>query len=192
MDDDTLMIRTAQGEEAAFRFLVQRWEKKVLAFLIHMLGSVEEAEDLVQDTFVHVFRKAVGYQPQGLFKSWLFRIAGNQARSRLRRRKILRWVRFDNTEHEIPAGETGPWTNSGPLADLERAEATAAVRSAVAELPPRQREALVLHRFQGLKYKEVAAAMETTVPGVESLIQRAMGALKADLTMKDLAGKGDP
>jgi RNA polymerase sigma-70 factor (ECF subfamily) len=186
MDDDTLMIRTAQGEEAAFRFLVQRWEKDVLAFLIHMLGSVKEAEDLVQDTFVQVFRKADGYQAQGLFKSWLFRIAGNQARSRLRRRKILRWVRFDTTEHEIPAAD------AGPLADLERAEATRAVQAAVAELPPRQREALLLHRFQGMKYKEVATVMDTTVPGVESLIQRAMAALKNDLTLKDLAGKVDP
>lgn len=180
MDDDTLMIRTAQGEEVAFRLLVQRWEKEVLAFLIHMLGSVEEAEDLVQDTFVQVFSKAASYQAQGLFKSWLFRIAGNQARSRLRRRKILGWVRFDTTEHDTPAADIGP------LATLESKEAGQAVRAAVAKLPPRQRQALVLHRFQGLKYKEVATAMETTVPSVESLIQRAMASLKTHLT-----GKGD-
>ena len=92
LDDDALMIRTARGEEAAFRLLVQRWEHQVLAFLIHMLGSQEEAEDLVQDTFVKVFRKADGYRPEGLFKSWLFRIAGNLARSRLRRRKIIGWI----------------------------------------------------------------------------------------------------
>ncbi len=181
MDDDTLMARTAQGEEAAFRLLVLRWEKQVLAFLIHMLGSVEEAEDLVQDTFVQVFKKAAGYQSQGLFKSWLFRIAGNQARSRLRRRKVLRWVRFDTAEHETPA------SGAGPLAELEQKQETQTLREAVAGLPARQREALVLHRFQGLKYKEVAEAMDTTVPGVESLIQRAMGALKTQLV-----GKGDP
>ena len=166
------MIRTAQGEEAAFRLLVQRWEKDVLAFLIHMLGSVEEAEDLVQDTFVQVFSKAAGYEKQGLFKSWLFRIAGNLARSRLRRRKILGWVRFDTQEHEVAAAD------QGPLDDLERKEAAQAVREAVAKLPARQKEALVLHRFQGLKYKEVAVVMGTTVPGVESLIQRAMVTLK--------------
>ncbi len=180
MDDDTLMIRTAEGEEAAFRFLVQRWEKGVLAFLIHMLGSVEEAEDLVQDTFIQVFNKAAKYEAQGLFKSWLFRIAGNLARSRLRRRKVLRWVQFDTTEHDTPGAD------EGALAHLEKEEAKTKVRSAVATLPARQREALVLHRFQGLKYKEVAAAMDTTVPGVESLIQRAMAALKVEL-----AGKGD-
>jgi len=180
MDDDTLMIRTAKGEEAAFRFLVQRWEKGVLAFLIHMLGAVEEAEDLRQDTFVKVYGKAAQYEAQGLFKSWLFRIAGNLARSRLRRRKVLRWVQFETSAHDTPAAD------EGALAHLEEVEVKSKVRSAVAALPLRQREALVLHRFQGLKYKEVAVAMETTVPGVESLIQRAMAALKVEL-----AGKGD-
>lgn len=180
-DDDTLMVATAQGQEEAFRLLVQRWEKDVQAFLIHMLGSVEEAEDLVQDTFVQVFRKAASYRGQGLFKSWLFRIAGNLARSRLRRRQVLRWVRWDRTEYEIPA------TDAGPLAALEEAEASQMLRAAVAALPVRQREALVLHRFQGMKYREVAEVMATTVPGVESLLQRAMHSLR-----EQLAGKGEP
>ncbi len=185
MDDDTLMSRTAQGEEEAFRLLVLRWEKDVLAFLIHMLGSVEEAEDLVQDTFVQVFRKANSYRPQGRFKSWLFRIAGNQARSVLRRRKVLRWVGLDRGAHEIPASDPGP------LADLERKQAVQSLRVAVAGLPARQREALVLHRFQGLRYAEVAAAMGTTVPGVESLLQRALATLRDHLVPTGMSGKGE-
>ncbi len=178
-DDDTLMIQTAQGEEAAFRLLVLRWEKQVLSFLIHMLGSVDEAEDLVQDTFVKVFRQAKGYRPEGLFRSWLFRIAGNEARSRLRRRSILRWVRFEPETHEVPTG-------SEPLSDLERRESAERLHLAVARLPARQKEALILHRFQGLKYKEVALVMKTTVPGVESLLHRALAALK-----KQLSREGD-
>ena len=180
MDDDALMIRTAEGEEAAFRLLVQRWERDVLSFLIHMTGSVEEAEDLVQDTFVQVFRKAGSYQAVGMFKSWLFRIAGNLARSRLRRRKILRWVSFDPGVHDTGGAEPGPDE------DLETSQREEAVRAALSRLPGRQREALALHRFQGMRYKEVAEAMNTTVPGVESLIQRAMAALR-----EDFAGKGD-
>jgi len=180
MDDDALMIRTAEGEEAAFRLLVQRWERDVLSFLIHMLGSVEEAEDLAQDTFVQVFRKAGSYHAVGMFKSWLFRIAGNLARSRLRRRKILRWVRFDPVVHDTEGA------GRGPLQELELSQREDAVREAMARLPERQREALVLHRYQGMRYKEVAEVMKTTVPGVESLIQRAMTVLRGDL-----AGKGD-
>lgn len=179
-DDDALMIRTAEGEEAAFRLLVQRWERDVLGFMIHMLGSIEEAEDLVQDTFVQVFRKAGSYRAEGMFRSWLFRIAGNMARSRLRRRKVLNWVRFDPVGHDT--GSRQP----GPDEDLEHTQREQAVQSALAKLPQRQREALVLHRFQGMRYREVAEAMNTTVPGVESLIQRALAGLRTELI-----GKGD-
>ena len=178
MDDDALMTRTAKGEEAAFLLLVQRWERDVLSFLIHMLGSVEEAEDLAQETFVQVFRKATAYRTSGKFKSWLFRIAGNLARSRLRRRKILRWVPFNPVDHDI--GSTQP----GPDADLENSQRKDAVQASLGRLPQRQKEALVLNRFQGMRYQEVAEAMGTTVPGVESLIQRALAALRADLAEK--------
>jgi len=174
-DDDALMARIALNEEAAFRQLVQRWEAPVRAFLIHMLSSVEDAEDLTQDTFVQVFRKADRYRPAGLFKSWLFRIAGNLARSRLRRRRILGWVRFESAEHDLPS------PLGAPDRDLERKEDAVRVRAAIALLPGRQKEALVLHRFQGLKYKEVAVAMGVTVPAVESLIQRSLAFLRAAL-----------
>ncbi len=180
LDEDALMIQIAAGNEEAFRLLVVRWERDVLSFLIHMLGSVEEAEDLVQDTFVQVFKKAASYRPAGRFKSWLFKIAGNLARSRLRRRKILSWVRFDPVIHDT--GGSG----RGPDANLEQDQRTAAVQAALDRLPGRQKEAMVLHRFQGMRYQEVAAAMGTTVAGVESLIQRALAALRSDL-----AGKGD-
>ncbi len=174
-DDDVLMARTAQGEEAAFRLLVQRWENDVLAFLIHMLGSREEAEDLVQDTFIKVYRQAGRYRGEGRFRSWLLRIAGNLARSRRRRRRILKWLPFDPTEHDVAGGAPSP------DAELEREQSAAVLRGALAALPERQREALVLHRFQGLKYREAAEVMGTTVPGVESLIQRALASLRARL-----------
>lgn len=180
LEDDSLMAATARGEETAFRLLVQRWESQVKAFLIHMLGSVEEAEDLAQDTFVQVFRLAGKYRAEGKFQSWLFRIAGNQARSRLRRKKILGWISFNPEMHDRPDSDTGPDR------DLAVSRNAAQVQQALSRLPERQRQALVLHRWQGLKYQEVAEIMETTLPGVESLIQRAMSGLK-----KDLSGKVD-
>ena len=177
-DDDALMVRTAQGEEAAFGLLVLRWEADVRAFLVSMLGSIEEAEDLAQETFVKVHRQAGRYRAEGRFRSWLLRIAGNLARSRLRRRKILRWVSFDAVRHDPP-----DW-RLAPDEDLQARQRAAAVRAAVADLPDRQRQALVLHRYQGLKYKEIAETMGTTVPGVESLIQRALASLRGQLAGK--------
>ena len=177
-DDDTLMAATAKGEEAAFRLLVLRWEGPVKAFLVHMLGTMEEAEDLTQDTFVKVFKQAGRYRGEGKFKSWLFRIAGNYARSRLRRRKILGWVSFHPGLHDRDTERENPQQE---LAAAERADL---LREAMARLPERQRQALALHRFQGLKYREAAEVMGTTVPGIESLIQRAMASLKSQLVGK--------
>ncbi len=178
--DDALMAAVARGEEAAFRLLVQRWEHEVRAFLIHMLSSVEEAEDLTQDTFVQVFTKAGRYRGEGKFKSWLFRIAGNNARSTLRRRKLLGWVSFHPERHDQASLEDDPATALVRKSEAQR------VREALAGLPQRQRQALVLHRYQGLKYKEIAEAMAVSVPAVESLIQRAMGELR-----RTLKGKAD-
>ena len=112
-DDDELMIRGAEGDDVAFELLVGRWEKRVFGFLSHMLGSREEAQDAAQEAFLKMCLHAKSYRPAGQFRSWLFRIAGNLARSRLRRRRILGWVRFDPVAHESPAPGDRPDLLSG-------------------------------------------------------------------------------
>lgn len=180
MNDDELMVRTAEGDESAFRALVERWERPVFAFLDRMLGSAEEAQDLGQEAFLRVWRNARHYRAEGQFRSWLFRIAGNLARSRLRRSKILSWVRFEPALHDRDSG------SARPDLDLERNESRRAVRAALARLPERQRRAIVLLRYDGLSYKEIAAAMGVSTTAVDSLLQRAMTRLR-----KELAGKAD-
>ncbi|MFO7652811.1 MAG: sigma-70 family RNA polymerase sigma factor [Candidatus Krumholzibacteriia bacterium] len=173
--DDELVAAVAQGDEAAMRTLVERWERPLLGLLRHLLGSVEDAEDLAQETFVRVFEQARDYRAQGLFRSWLFRIAANLARSGLRRRRIVRWVTFEPLRHDRPApGRTAE-------DELAAAEERERLHRALARLPWRQREAVVLKRFQGLSYGEIAGILGTTVPGVESLLQRAATGLRAHL-----------
>jgi RNA polymerase sigma-70 factor (ECF subfamily) len=173
--DDQLMARGASGDEEAFRLLVARWERPVFAFLERMLGTREEAQDLGQETFVRMFQQAARYRPEGRFRSWLFRIAGNLARSRLRRRRIVAWVPFDALRHDRPANEP---THEDRAVGMER---RCAVRGALARLPERQREAIVLRRFHDMSQEEIAESMGTTVPAVESLLSRAMTALRMDL-----------
>lgn len=177
--DDELMVLGAEGDEAAFRLLVMRWEKPVFAFLEIMVGSREEAQDIAQETFLRMCRSAGRYQPCGRFRSWLFRIAGNEARNRLRRRKVLAWVSFNPEFHDRPAAEE--------RADsaLERTEEQTAVRRALLRLPERQRQAIHLRQFEGLAYKEIAEAMGTSVSAVETLLFRAMTALLEELTRED-------
>jgi len=141
-----------------------------------MLGAPDEAQDLAQDTFLKVYDQARRYRPDGRFRSWLLRIAGNNARSALRRRKILRWVNFDLASHDRAS------PGDDPVRRLERREDQQRVRAAVAALPERQRQAVVLQRFQDCRYAEIAEIMGTSVPAVESLLQRATVALKAALS----------
>lgn len=176
--DDELMVDYVGGDEDALRILVQRWERLVFAFLIRMLGSPEEAEDLCQDTFMNLIKAAGRYKPEGKFQSWLYRIAGNQARSRLRRRKILRWLPLSE-EHD-----NNPASGSDALASMASREEQRQVQEAIARLPERQREALVLKQYQELSYREIADAMDTTVSSVQMLLHRAMTALRKDLASR--------
>ncbi|MBK6734614.1 MAG: RNA polymerase sigma factor [bacterium] len=127
---------------------------------------------------MRVFRQAGNYRAEGRFRSWLLRIAGNLARSRHRRRRLLKWLPLDTEKHDV--------ASSLPSADrgIEAEQTAQVVRAAIARLPERQRQALVLHRFQGLRYAEVADAMGTSLPGVESLIQRALAGLRTDLARR--------
>lgn len=177
--DDELMARGAQGDEEAFRLLVLRWETPVFAFLLRMLGSREEAQDLCQETFLRMIRSAEKYRPTGQFPSWLFRIAGNQARSRLRRRKILRWLSFEESRSDPPS------SSPDALQQLELQELQHEVRAAIARLPERQREALVLKQYQGFKYTEIAAVMGLSVSAVQMLLHRATAALRKDLARRE-------
>jgi RNA polymerase sigma-70 factor (ECF subfamily) len=180
VDDDKLMQQVAQAEETAFRLLVERWQEPVFSLLFSLVGSVSDAQDLSQETFLRVWQQANRYRPEGKFRSWLFRIAGNLARSLLRRRRILRWVPFESSRHDRPDKQLLPDSN------LEKKERQAAVRQALLGLPIRQREAVALRRFQDLSYQEIAEVLGTTTSAVESLLQRAAVALRRQLTDKDL------
>ncbi len=176
--DDDLMVRAGRGEEAAFRLLVERWERQVFAFLWRMTGNEDDARELCQDVMVKVHAHAPRYEPRGLFRSWLFRIAGNQARSFARRRKLVDWVRFDGFRHDR-AGDA-PLPDAG----IESDETKRLVRDAVASLPDRQRQALVLRRFHEMSQKEIAEAMDVTEGAVESLLVRAMATLRGRLARR--------
>lgn len=169
------MLQVARKDEAAFEVLVRRWERSILAFLARMLGSIDEAEDLAAETFWRVWANAPSYRPSGKFKSWLFRIAGNLARSRLRRKKILVWVGLET----LPVEPTSPRLRPDEL--LEEDERRSAVGNALARLPERQRQAVLLRQYEQMSYREIASAMGTSVTAVETLLHRAMGNLGRDL-----------
>ena len=172
------MERIAGDDDEAARLLVERWQRPVFAFLERMLGSREDAQDLAQEVFLRACTSAKSYRGEGRFRSWLFRITGNLARSALRRRKILSWVRFEPGLHDAMA------PGSAPDSEIEKEERRRIVQRALDRLPGRQREALLLQRFEGMSYREIAITMNITAAAVESLLQRAMSALRSNRHLK--------
>ena len=173
-EDRLRMERVCGGDETAFAVLMERWELPVKSLLARIVLNASEAEELAQETFVRLWRSRGDFRPGAAFRPWLFAIAVNLARNR------LRWWR------RRPTVELGEWLESGGDAGqtaggagaLERAERIASVQAAVAALPADLREALVLFEFEELSQSEIAAALGTTPKAVESRVARAREKLR--------------
>jgi RNA polymerase sigma-70 factor (ECF subfamily) len=175
-----VLARVASGEGDAFVFLVERHQDRLLRLCERLLGDVEEARDAVQEVFLKVYRKAGEVRPQGQVYTWLYRVAVNHCFNKLRRRKLVRFLRWESPAEEAEAVPFDPPDGApDPAAVLEARRRWQATRRAIAALPDNQRAVLVLARFEGLSYKEIAAVLEITEGAVESRLFRAMRRLEA-------------
>jgi len=186
LPDEDLMEAIAQADGKAFAALLSRHVEKVRAIGWRMLGSRADADDLAQDVFLRIWKNPAAYdRKKGRFSTWLYRVAANACIDRLRRRAP---EPLDERMAEALAAH-GP----GPERALLEAEQSAQVRAAIAQLPRRQKLALVLSHDLGHTNIEIARIMDTSVEAVESLLGRARRKLKGLLSeqMKALVnGKG--
>src|SRR3712207_6534403 len=155
---------TRRGQHAAFETLVQRYQSRLLAFLRHMLGSTEDAEDVLQEVFASAFNAMLADERAINARPWLYRIARNRALNHLRRPAPAGQDTMDIFERA--AGES--------TADaVHKREDFRQLIADVQELPETQRTALLMREIDALSYEQIAEAMETTVPSVKSLLVRA-------------------
>jgi RNA polymerase sigma-70 factor (ECF subfamily) len=171
-----LLAAYAAGEGHAARALLERLGPRVLALATRMLGDTAEAEDVTQEAMLRLWRQAPRWRAgQARVSTWLTRVALNLATDRLRRR---RGVSLDAAFGDgVEPADGRPGVEAGLLA----AERARALRAALADLPERQAQAVVLRHLQGLSNPEIAAVMEVSVEAVESLTARGRRALAARL-----------
>jgi len=165
-------MQIADGDPAASRALVARKLPRILGLAQRMLGDKTEAEDVAQEAFLRVWRQAPKWRPgQARFDTWLHRVSLNLCYDRLRRRR------------EIPTDDPPDLADDGPAPDrgLEARDTGRRVGAALARLPDRQREAIVLCHYQELGNIEAAAIMGVTVEALESLLSRGRRSLRAAL-----------
>jgi RNA polymerase sigma-70 factor (ECF subfamily) len=175
-----VLARVASGEGDAFVFLVERYQDRLLRLGERLLGYTEEARDAAQEVFLKVYRKAGEVRPHGQVYTWLYRVAVNHCLNKLRRRKLVRFLRWESPAEEAETAPFDPPDGApDPEAALEARRRWQATRRAIAGLPDNQRAVLVLARFEGLSYKEIAEVLEITEGAVESRLFRAMRRLEA-------------
>jgi len=172
MDDEALaeVIRGAQrGESASFDRLVESYSGRIYGFLYRVTGSKHDAEDLMQEVFLRLVRTIAAYEHVGRFEAWLFRIAANLARDRVRR------VRRSPLEVELAAGGSGEASDAGRGRSAEGVAASGrvaeaglvldeeidALNAALAVLPAAEREVIMLRHFSQMSFKEIAQTMGT-------------------------------
>ncbi len=184
--DVQLMLRVKDGDEVAFTELVANYQDRIVGIFCHLLGNKEAAEDLAQDVFLRVYRSRANYQAKAKFSTWLFRIANNLA-SNSRRNKGRRKEVNLNPQDSGPFGmrpeEQLLMEKSGlmPARQIGLKETQAVVREALGTLNERQQMAVLLHKFEGMSYADIGAAMKLSEAAVKSLLSRARDNLRVQL-----------
>jgi RNA polymerase sigma-70 factor (ECF subfamily) len=167
--DAQLMQAIARGDMVAFSTLIRRHQHRARLLACRLTGSADAADDITQDAFLRVFRSAHSYRPTAAFTTWLHRIVVNLCLDRAKRPQLA------------PIPEEGPEVTSEPDSHLSHDERIQAIRREIDALPPRQRIALVLHRFEGQTHAQIAEATGWSVSAVEALLVRAYAQLREKL-----------
>ncbi len=177
--DEDLVAVFQSGDFSAFDELVRRWEGKIQGAVYRIMGSEEEARDLSQEAFLRAFRSLGRFKGEARFSSWLYQIALNLCRDRMRRKKGKSWVSWD----ELAERGEDPVPSQGPSA-VELVEANDRARwiaAAVASLSDDQREVVVLKEYQGLTFQEIADTLGIPTSTVKTRLYRALSELRTRL-----------
>jgi RNA polymerase sigma factor (sigma-70 family) len=184
LDEQFLIERLKQGDEAAFKKIVETWQDMVYNTAIGILQNAEDAEDVAQEVFVQVFESIKSFKAEAKFSTWLYRITVSKALDHLRKKK--RKKRFAYIQSIFGANNETVIDKPDfhhPGVTLDNKERAAMLFKAIAQLPENQKIAFTLHKLEGLSYQEISDIMKTSVSSVESLMHRAKNNLKRLLTV---------
>ncbi len=182
--DVRLMLQVKDDVHGAFEVLVQRYQDRLLGIIVHLVGDSTEAEDLTQEVFLRIYKARKGYKPRAKFSTWLFTVANNLVSNYLRSKGRNRQVSLDagaSGSQGVPAGERVQASGGTPSAQMRRAELAEVVRRALDNLGEDQKLAVLLNKFEQMKYAEIAEIMGKSESAVKSLLSRARTNLRESL-----------
>jgi len=183
MNETELIASICAGDHAAFKQLFDAYVGQIFNLCYRMLGNREEAEDATQDVFLNAYKSMKRLRSDARICAWLYRIAVNHCINHQKRKKRAQLLSLDAlfaTPHETAIGAiTSP--GEPPDLALEKSESARAVQRAIDSLPEQQRTAVILHRYEGFSYQEIADVMGCSVSSVESRLHRAKRSLAKKL-----------
>jgi RNA polymerase sigma-70 factor (ECF subfamily) len=172
LTDEDLIFLFQEGEMLAFEEIVKRYKDSLMNFIFRFLGDVSESEDIVQETFMRVFRNKRAYKKIAKFSTWIYTIAGNLAKTELRKRKkrnlySVSDIGYDDKDFEISDETAGPEsrTNTKMYEDI--------IQQEIQQLSPKFREVIILRDIQELSYEEISKIIKVPLGTVKSRVNRA-------------------
>ena len=179
MSEWILIEQLRQGDEAAFKTIVDAWQDMVYNTALGIIQNAEDAEDISQEVFVQVYESIHTFKGEAKFSTWLYKITVTKTMDHIRRKKRKKRFAFiqslfginDEIAHDPP-----DFHHPGVV--LDKKETAAELFKAIDQLPENQKIAFTLSKLEGLNYQEVSEIMNTTVPSIESLLHRAKNNLK--------------
>ena len=183
--DEELVERFQSGESSAFDTLVSRWERKVQGAIYRLVGPGEDVRDLSQETLLKAYRGLGSFKKEARFSSWLYQIALNVCRDRMRRGRGKSYVSFDEL---ADTGEGRRGAGPSALDLIEARDLSRQVAAAVAALPEEQREVVVLKEYEGLTFVEIAETLDVPLSTVKTRLYRGLGQLRQQLVRQGIRG----
>jgi RNA polymerase sigma-70 factor (ECF subfamily) len=184
LSDADVMLRVKTGDDVAFDYLVQKFRRPLVGFMYRMAHNPAVAEELAQEVFLRVYRSRETYNAEAKFSTWLYRIATNLAVNHARDTRQERpetSVSLDETDEEsglsLDVADASPNVEQNIL----RRERLAAIRRHVDALPERQKLAVLMHKYQEMDYRQIAAVLKLSESATKSLLFRAYETLRERL-----------
>ena len=181
-EDHILVSDLKNGEEEAFRYLVDQYQDKVYNTCISFVKNPDDADDLTQEVFIEVYNSIHKFRLESKLSTWIYRIAVNKSLEHLRKMKrkkrsgFLSWIGNEDSKSKL---EVPDFNHPGVLA--ENKEGAKILFQAIDKLPDNQRIAFTLHKLEDISYDQIAEVMQKSLSSVESLIHRAKLNLRKEL-----------
>lgn len=178
--DETLIAQFQQGDVDAFDILVRRYKDQLLNYVYRFVGNRIDAEDIVQETFLRVYKNKHYYKEIAKFSTWVYTIAGNLAKTELRRRKrrkVFSVSNFVNDERDFDI----PDMNRNPEKEVDGSIKDDFIQKAIEKLPSKFKEVILLRDVQGFAYEEISQILNIPLGTVKSRVNRGRLKLQEDL-----------